>query len=165
MNILEQLIYSEIVRYDSFAEAKPKGADVNYTDFAVHPELSPVRAGDIFAVRADGLMLAKGRDFDSDMVMNTWYDRRGRLHINTGEIPEKLTVYFYARPRLICEENIDGRDVHVPPEFIDMFRARIRGDFYKYVNEDALAAKWTNEYNTILENFKEWCWNREALFK
>lgn len=176
INALEQLIYSDIVQYESYGEVEAKldetygtqnylDEDINYISFKIHPELSAIRAGDIFAVKADGVMLASGRDYDSDMIDGTWYDRRGRLHVNVGFRPKVITVYFYARPKLISEENIAERDVHVPPEFIDLFRTRIRGEFYKLVNEDMLAAKWVNEYNAILEDFKEWCKRREELFK
>lgn len=165
INILEQLIYSEIVCYESSCELSPAENDINYCDLRPPEGVAPPRFSDIFAVRADDLMLSHGRDVDSDMVYGTYFDRGGRLAVNVKGVPKKVRVYFRARPRPLTGNMPEKREIHVPLEFIDLFRSRIRGEYYKLVNEDALCAKWISEYNTILENFKEWCKRREELYK
>lgn len=165
INTLEQLIYSEIVRYESFSELDfPYDFSINYTEFLPPEGIAPVRAGDIFAVSADGVFLSHGRDCDSDMARGTYFDRAGRLRLNIPQLPKKVTVYFNARPRLITEADIGSRNICVPPEFIDLFRSRVRGEFYKLVDEDGLSAKWISEYNAVLEDFKQWCQSREELY-
>ncbi len=165
INILEQLVYSEVVQYESFAEIRPPDFSINYIDFVPPKGIDTVRFSDIFAIRCDNEMLSLGRDCDSDMIKGTYFDRRGRLFLNVEQLPELVCVYFNARPKLITEETKEHRNIHIPPEFLDLFRSRIRGEYYKYINEDAMSAKWITEYNVILENFKEWCKNREELFK
>ena len=44
----------------------------------------------------------------------------------------------------------------VPVEFIDLVKAKLRGEAYKLVNEGEIAAMWLNDYNILLETFKAW---------
>ena len=50
--------------------------------------------------------------------------------------------------------NADSDGVPVPIDFIDMVKAKIRGDMYNISNDDDLAAKWYNIYNSRIEDFK-----------
>lgn len=50
--------------------------------------------------------------------------------------------------------NADSDGVPVPIDFIDMVKAKIRGDMYNIANDDDLAAKWYNIYNSRIEDFK-----------
>lgn len=53
-----------------------------------------------------------------------------------------------------AEQTEDERTVPLPYEFTELVRCKLRGEAYKLINDDALAAKWIGEYNTLLENFK-----------
>ena len=55
-------------------------------------------------------------------------------------------------------------NVMVPVEFIDLVKAKLRGEAYKLVNEDGIAAKWLNDYNMLLETFKAWIFDKSANF-
>ena len=52
----------------------------------------------------------------------------------------------------------------LPVEFIDLVKAKLRGEAYKLANEDNHAAKWLNDYNTLLETFKAWIADKSANF-
>ena len=73
---------------------------------------------------------------------------------------------FFTRPQHICSPMLksqceelydkveDEMNVPVPIDFIDMVKAKIRGDMYNLSNDDDLAAKWYGVYNARLEDFK-----------
>jgi hypothetical protein len=68
-------------------------------------------------------------------------------------------VIYYVRPALVNvddNDNIIDVNVMVPVEFIDLVKSKLRGEAYKLVNEDGIAAKWLNDYNVYLETFKAW---------
>ena len=52
----------------------------------------------------------------------------------------------------------------VPYEFIDIIKAKLRGEAYKLANEDALAAKWLQDYNAQLQDFAAWVQDKAAVF-
>ena len=52
----------------------------------------------------------------------------------------------------------------LPPELIDLAKAKLRGEAYKLANEDGLAAKWLNDYNVLLETFKVWIQSKAPAF-
>ena len=78
-----------------------------------------------------------------------------------------MKILYFVRPEVkTVSENdeIDSKNVMLPPEFLDIARAKLRGEAYKIANEDVLAAKWLSDYNVLLENFKEWIKQRQAAF-
>ena len=52
----------------------------------------------------------------------------------------------------------------IPLEFIDLVKAKLRGEAYKLVNEDGIASKWLNDYNILLETFKLWITSKSSNF-
>lgn len=44
--------------------------------------------------------------------------------------------------------------VPLPYEFVELVRCKLRGEAYKLINDDGVAAKWLAEYDVLLENFK-----------
>ena len=60
--------------------------------------------------------------------------------------------------------NVNDVNVMLPIEFIDLVKAKLRGEAYKLANEDSIAAKWLNDYNTLLETFKAWIADKSSNF-
>lgn len=61
--------------------------------------------------------------------------------------------------------NADSDGVPVPIDFIDMVKAKIRGDMYNISNDDDLASKWYSFYNARIEDFKAWVVQNNAGVK
>jgi hypothetical protein len=106
--------------------------------------------------------LASGQIFP-----DTFYKNNDNLGFNSPYMTKELKIIYLARPKLKTieegEEVVEG-NVMMPVEFIDLVKAKLRGEAYKLANEDALAGKWLNDYNILLENFKVWCENRASHF-
>jgi hypothetical protein len=68
------------------------------------------------------------------------------------------------KPELKTISNYASKYVMLPIEFIDLIKAKLRGEAYKYANEDNLAAKWLNDYNVLVETFKAWLSNKQPEF-
>lgn len=77
-----------------------------------------------------------------------------------------ITTAYIVRPKLKTltnlADNVDGR-VRVPAEYLDMVKAKMRGEAYKLANEDALAAKWLADYNAQLEYFRAWIASKRGV--
>lgn len=77
---------------------------------------------------------------------------------------KNIKVIYFVRPELIDEKNYTAKKVMVPVEFIDLVKAKLRGEAYKLMNEDAFAAKWLNDYNVLLEDFRAWVEDKRPQF-
>ena len=96
--------------------------------------------------------------------MGTYYKLRNGIAMNLRKEPDKLKFIYIVRPELKTEENYESLTVKIPVEFIDLAKAKLRGEAYKIANEDSLAAKWLNDYNILLETFKLWIANKQSSF-
>ena len=74
---------------------------------------------------------------------------------------ETLHAITRVRPELKSSES---ETVKVPYEWLDMVLAKLRGEAYKLVGDDAQAAKWLADYNNQLEAFKLWVAERQKRF-
>ena len=50
--------------------------------------------------------------------------------------------------------SVDSETVPLPYEFVELVKCKLRGEAYKVINDDGVAAKWLAEYDVLLENFK-----------
>ncbi len=115
-----------------------------------------------------------GGDYTGHNVTNIWCYDTGETTQNeysedwyaVFEViePKSITIIYFVKPELIDDTNYDTKHVAVPIEFIDLVKAKLRGEAYKVMNEDALAAKWLNDYNVLLENFKAWIEEKKPNF-
>ncbi len=82
-----------------------------------------------------------------------WFVSGGK-QIKVKNFPdEKCIIFHYEMPDLPDEVGAEI-NVPVPIDFIDMVKAKIRGDMYNISNDDDFAAKWYGVYNTRIEDFK-----------
>lgn len=64
-------------------------------------------------------------------------------------------VVTYEIPEDADSVEFEG-NVPVPLDFVDMVKAKIRGDMYNISNDDDLSSKWYGVYNTRLDDFRMW---------
>ncbi len=172
LNALQQLLYTEFIKEQKrfvlvSPSTSPIGIDVINTD----DNENPPRFEDIHAVYADEVQLIESTVTSGIIFPYTYYKDNNNIGYNTRtvngvqEVPGELQIVYFVKPKLIDSENIAKDDnVMVPLEFIDLVKAKLRGEAYKLANEDALSAKWINDYNVLLETFKMWISEKASNF-
>lgn len=161
LNGIEQLCYSEIIKEQREAKVLNPTTPISMDSITVSEEEAPIRFEDVYAVYADGVQLMKTTLASGTIFPDTFYKHNDDLGINIPYQTRELKIIYIARPKVKTAE--EG-NVMMPIEFIDLVKAKMRGEAYKLVNEDAMAGKWLNDYNMMLENFKTWCSNRSSQF-
>ena len=169
INTVEQFLYTEILR--EYASYKLSYADIS-DDIIPLSGILPVQNGaaipnydDIAKVFADDLEIERSgvigaTEFPEKDLYYTDYD--GNLVLNLADYADEITVIYRLRPTLKAVGSADT--VAVPPEFLDLVAAKMRGEAYKIANEDGLAAKWLADYNAQLESFKVWVASRNQRY-
>lgn len=167
LNALQQILYTEIIKEQKKRVFKPpfnigEGISIEAESNENKPSFE-----DIHAVYADDTQLIKSTVTSGVIFPNTYYKNNEKLYFNTKEEPTELTVVYYVKPELINvteEDEIAEGNVMIPIEFIDLVKAKLRGEAYKLANEDNIAAKWLNDYNNLLETFKVWIASKSPNF-
>lgn len=168
INTVEQFLYTEILReYASAAISADKITDekIVLSELPVISGASGVNFDDIIKVFADDIELERSGvigfvEFPEKDLYYTDYE--GDLMLNLADYADNITVVYRLRPKL--KEKGSSDIVAVPPEFVDMVAAKMRGEAYKIANEDGLAAKWLADYNAQLESFKVWAASRNQRY-
>lgn len=161
LNSIEQLCYSELIKEQREIKVLNPTTPIVIDDLTVSEEEAPIRFEDIYAVYADDVQLMKTTLASGTIFPDTFYKHNDDLGINIPYQTRELKIIYIARPKVKTAE--EG-NVMMPIEFIDLVKAKMRGEAYKLVNEDEMAGKWLNDYNMMLENFKTWCSNRSSQF-
>lgn len=175
LNSLEQLIYTEIIQEQGKIEVKSGSRPYIEIDTLTVPSgESSIRFEDVYAVYVDfGIhydvmpQLIKSTLASGNVFYNVYYKDGNNIGYRLKEPPNGFTIIYIVRPALktvTSNDVIDSGNVMLPVEFIDLAKAKLRGEAYKLANEDALAAKWLNDYNVLLENFKTWMAAKQSNF-
>lgn len=173
LNTVEQLLYTEYIKELTSYSVEVKdcfpfpGFLTMSKIFIGEGEESP-RFEDVYTVYADGVQLSKTTFASGEMVFpHTYYKKSEGIGISGYDDINVLTVIYCTKPKLKTMDkngNITGGNIMIPPEFLTLVSAYIRGEAYKIANEDAIAAKWINDYNVLLETFKMWIDKRKSNF-
>ena len=165
LNTVEQTVYTELIR-----EMRSVHLTVDYVDGDT-PSFSlsdivpsdgedPVIFDDILKVYVDGIELDRvslisGVTFDN---LGMYYLDGGRVMVKTLVPATEVSVIYVARPRkkALTGAELPAETVKLPAEWLEIAASRLRGEAYKLANDDNLAAKWLNDYNLYLEQFKVW---------
>lgn len=172
INMVEQLLYSDIIKEQRVTETAY--SPVLYILDMPHESTDDVpRPQDIrhvYLKKADGkVMELEHSDYTTVLShiseTNAYVIDGGKIHVYSmlAEDEDSLLVVRYARPypKFIISDNVVG-NISLPVEYVEMVRCRLRGERYRLLNEDALCAKWINEYNAHLEDFKNYISARRA---
>lgn len=166
LNSLEQLLYSEVVKEQK--EYNIASTEIPIDDIRYDEDSDKARFEDIHAVFAHDsqkeIQLKKSTLTSGEIFPNCYYQKDGSLICNANFTPEGMRIVYFVRPELKTAENMAKQFVMFPIEFIDLAKAKLRGEAYKLANEDNLAAKWLNDYNVMLEVFKTWIADKSPNF-
>ena len=180
LNSLQQTLYTEIIReqkeYSYISnntenEIPIPGIPVPITKIdlstipVVENESTPIFE-DVYAVYMDNIQMMKSTLTSGTIFQYTYFKYNNNIGYNLGDgrHPRQLRIIYFVRPALVTENNIDEAKVMLPIEFIELAKAKLRGEAYKFANEDELAAKWLNDYNILLETFKVWISEKSPNF-
>ena len=167
-NSLQQLLYTEIIKEQKKVTVSEwENNLVDISSIKGENENTPIFE-DIHSVYTnDGTQLIKSTVASGVIFPNTYFRITDKLGFNTREEPSELTIVYFVRPALVSvadNDEIEDVTVKLPVEFIDLVKAKLRGEAYKLANEDAIAAKWLNDYNVFLETFKAWIATKATNF-
>ena len=165
LNSLQQLLYTEIIKEQKKTTIQgtilnPVSLSLILTDYR---ENAPVFE-DIYAIYADGIQLIKSTLASGVLFPNTFYKNNNKIGYHTQIPPRDMTIIHIVKPALVTVEEYEDMNVMIPIEFIDLVKAKLRGEAYKLANEDNLSAKWLNDYNILLETFKAWITEKSSNF-
>lgn len=127
---------------------------------------APTLFEDIYAVYADGKQLIKSTLASGVIFPDSYFKTENKLGLHLTKVPNsnKITLIYHVRPKLKTTQSIHTDTVKLPAEFIDLVKAKLRGEAYKVANEDGLAAKWINDYNVLVDTFKAWISDKQSEF-
>lgn len=168
---LEQLLYTECIQEQGrLVLTNPSSSPVSISSLSVPSGEAAIRFEDIYTVYAkygnhdEGTQLIKSTQASGVLFPDTFYKVQNDIGYNTKTRPTKLEIIYFVRPALKTTDNYSANKVMVPVEFIDLVKAKLRGEAYKVANEDELATKWLNDYNVLLETFKVWLAGKRPEF-
>ena len=161
LNELEQLCYTEIIKEQREIDIKNPTSPISVSDLTVSEDEAPIRFEDIYTIYADYVQLSKTTLASGYIFPDTFFKKGNDIGFNYDGLIMDMKIIYFAKPKV--KKSADG-NVMLPIEFMHMAKAKLRGEAYKLVNEDALASKWLNDYNIAIENFKTWCNNKSSQF-
>lgn len=157
LNALEQLLYTELIQEQGKIELDGvSDTEVDISTLAVPNGENAIRFEDIHAIYADDTQLIESTVASGVIFPDTYYKIQNNIGLNLKKKPVNLKIVYFVRPELKTTDNYSTKTVMLPVEFIDLAKAKLRGEAYKVANEDSIAAKWINDYNVLLETFKAW---------
>lgn len=158
---LEHLCYSEFIKEQREITVQNPTETIKIDELPISEDEAPIRFEDIYTVYADDVQLIKSTLASGKIFPDTFYKHNDDLCINTPYATSEITIVYITRPKIKTD---DSGYVMFPTEFLELVKAKLRGEAYKLANEDNLSAKWLNDYNILLEHFKVWCNNKASQF-
>ena len=155
LNSLEQLLYAYVIREQGEIIIDHSETGVDLSKLSVPTEERALSFDRIHAVYADDVQLMKTTVASGHIFSDCYYMKNNRLQLCTQKSP--IRIVYYVVPALkecSSSDEVEGGNVMLPVAFLELAKAKLRSEAYKVANEDELAAKWANEYNVLLEDFK-----------
>lgn len=156
-NELIELLYGEIIKDTNVYEK-------TITDSVIaNLEIKKEHIKDVYY---EDIQLSKGRAEQVGRIDNIYYtdnDDRFCFSVTPKKESATLRIYYNYIPTRL--ENLDdNKEIPLPFAFLELVTTKLRGEIYKLLNEDEQSAKWLNDYNNLLENFKAYVQSRKERF-
>ena len=165
LNALEQLLYTELIQEQGKIELDGvNGSVIGIDTLNVPNGENAIRFEDIHTIYADQIQLIESTAASGVIFPDTFYKIGVDIGLNLKKQPERVTIIYFVKPELKTTDNISTKNVMIPVEFIDLAKAKLRGEAYKVANEMELSAMWLNDYNVLLETFKAWLSGKQPEF-
>lgn len=168
LNSLEQMLYSSIIQEQNRITIKnPPSSTIILSDLPISDNEAAVRFDDIYAVYADTVQLIKTNAASGQIFPYCYYKSHNNMVFNTDKKPVNLDIVYFIKPALKTvndSDEVQNGNVMLPIEFIEIAKSKLRAEAYMIENEYTPAANWINNYNILLENFKQWLANNAAQF-
>lgn len=155
MNETLQFLYAVIIRSEAEGTATPQDGLIPRSAIPTASNVAGVQLNDVLAVYDDSRQLRylPPADLPAAAGLPGFYTvTQEGIRLSDASITYPLRVRFTERPHPYGADS-ENAYVPLPNEFLPMLAARIRGEVYRLVNEDAPAAKWLALYNAYLEDF------------
>ena len=165
LNTVEQTVYTELIREMKLVHIAVEYDDgdipsFSLSDIALDAGEEEAVFDDIVKVYVDGseldrVSLISGITFDN---LGMYYKNGDRVMIKTLVPATEVLVIYVVRPakKYVIDGKLPNETVKLPAEWLEIAASRLRGEAYKLANDDNLSAKWLNDYNLYLEQFKVW---------
>lgn len=168
LNSLQWLLYSAIIKeQNDLIITEPQEDVIQLASLDVSDNEAPIRFEDIYAVYADTTQLIKTSITSGYVFPDCFYKKGENLAIKMQKTPNFIKLIYHIKPKLIkVNENDEIQDgnVMIPIEFIELVKSKLRGEAYSLENEYGPASNWLNNYNILLENFKQWLSDKAQQF-
>ena len=168
LNCLQWLLYSAIIKeQNDLIITEPQEDVIQLANLDVSDNEAPIRFEDIYAVYADTTQLIKTSITSGFVFPDCFYKKGDNLAVKMQKTPNFIKLIYHIKPKLIkVNENDEIQDgnVMIPIEFIELVKSKLRGEAYSLENEYGPASNWLNNYNILLENFKQWLSDKAQQF-
>lgn len=168
LNSLEQMLYSSIIReQQKLVTTLPQDGIIILDSLNIQENEAPIRFEDIYTVYADCVQLIKTTPTSGTIFNDCYYKTGDNMAINVKNKPSRLDIIYFIKPSLkmvSASDVVQSGNVMIPIEFIEIAKSKLRAEAYMIENEYTPAANWINNYNILIENFKEWLNNSAAQF-
>ena len=165
INSTERLLYTEIIQEQRATEYVPENNTVDLIAFdalEIGEDEDAIRFEDIHAVYVDETQLIKSTVASGVIFPDTYFKKDNGLGVNLSKKPEKVKVVYFVKPKLKGDKGEET--IALPLEFMDLLKAKLRGEAYKIANEGDTAAMWINDYNVLLADFSRWVTSKAPEF-
>lgn len=166
LNAFEQMLYSDIIAEQKEMCITKAASPIVVEELEHNAQESAPRFEDIHAVYIGGRQLIKTNLTSGDIFDYCYYKSDNKLYFKPHN-GENVRLIYLVRPKLKTVDegdNISNENVMIPPEFLPMVRAKLRGEAYLLSNEYGPASNWLADYNAQLETFKQWIASKTAAF-
>ena len=170
LDALQQVLYTEIIKEQKkavitrpFTSPISISSSISVPENESRPRFEEIRTIYAHDDKDNTTQLIKSTLASGTIFPNTFYKDNNDIGYNTSFTPSKMTIVYIVKPALV-RDALGDVNVMVPVEFIELVKAKLRGEAYKLVNEGGIAATWLNDYNVLLETFKVWVAEKASDF-